>query len=406
MTRREIRQTAAAVAIVGLTLALGGCPQEQQTPVKVQITPSATRGPAPLRLTLSAAGSFSDNGGALTFLWDLAGEATATTESITHTFNTPGRKTVRLTATDATGATASSSVDIRVAGGPVTAVIAADPTSGNAPLTVRFDGTASDPPDDEILDYFWDFGDGATARSSKPVHTYTVGGTYTVTLRAVSGGGVEDEVEATINVTATTAALQFNGSQFATLPLGSAAARSAFSLEGWFRAEAAGGVLFTLGEAALTLEVFPNSNSIEWSLGSGAPSRATASNLAGGWRHIALTHDAASGVRVYLDAQPIGSSTGVASLSAGQLIIGNGFVGKLSEVRFWGVARTAAEIAAGRGQRARTPINGLVGSWPLSEGSGQSLRNIVSPTPGVLGTGNAVESSDPAWTNDAPPIGG
>jgi len=39
----------------------------------------------------------------------------------------------------------------------------------------------------EITDWNWTFGDGATSSDQKPVHTYTDGGNYTVTL-SINGG--------------------------------------------------------------------------------------------------------------------------------------------------------------------------------------------------------------------------
>ncbi|MGH7934761.1 MAG: PKD domain-containing protein [Candidatus Binataceae bacterium] len=68
---------------------------------------------------------------------------------------------------------------------PVIASLAASPPYGNAPLTVGFFVTASDPEDIGFLTYQWNFGDGAV--SSLPpelyiFHVYQQPGNYVVSL--------------------------------------------------------------------------------------------------------------------------------------------------------------------------------------------------------------------------------
>ena len=69
------------------------------------------------------------------------------------------------------------------------AVLAANPTSGTAPLSVSFDASGSSDPDagvgDSIVSYTIDFGDGSPVyMGSLPStsHTYTTAGMYTATL--------------------------------------------------------------------------------------------------------------------------------------------------------------------------------------------------------------------------------
>ena len=72
-----------------------------------------------------------------------------------------------------------------------TARIAADPTSGAAPLTVSFDGTTSTDPDGDALTYAWDLDGNGTLRrrtGAKPSRTYAAG-TYIVGLRVDDGHG-------------------------------------------------------------------------------------------------------------------------------------------------------------------------------------------------------------------------
>jgi len=60
---------------------------------------------------------------------------------------------------------------------PPIAAASATPNSGDAPLAVVFDGTASFDPDGGTLDYRWDFGDGSPSVQGAVVsHTYTTGG--------------------------------------------------------------------------------------------------------------------------------------------------------------------------------------------------------------------------------------
>lgn len=56
------------------------------------------------------------------------------------------------------------------------------PRSGLAPLTVQFTDTSTGNPDS----WYWDFGDGTTARVQNPSHIYTTTGNFTVTLSAAT----------------------------------------------------------------------------------------------------------------------------------------------------------------------------------------------------------------------------
>jgi Zn-dependent metalloprotease len=64
---------------------------------------------------------------------------------------------------------------------PVTAVVEAAPIAGFTYLTSGFDATFTNTTTNGTL-YDWDFGDGNTSQQSDPLHTYSSGGTYTVTL--------------------------------------------------------------------------------------------------------------------------------------------------------------------------------------------------------------------------------
>ena len=79
--------------------------------------------------------------------------------------------------------------------------ISATPISGDAPLLVTFDATASSDADGDALSYAWDFGDGNTANGVTVENTFTAIGTYSVTLVVDDGNGGTDQAVITINVT-------------------------------------------------------------------------------------------------------------------------------------------------------------------------------------------------------------
>jgi trimeric autotransporter adhesin len=65
----------------------------------------------------------------------------------------------------------------------VVASFTATPTSGTAPLDVKFTDASTGSP----TSWSWDFGDGASSTEQSPTHTYSTPGTYTVKLTAGNG---------------------------------------------------------------------------------------------------------------------------------------------------------------------------------------------------------------------------
>ena len=84
-----------------------------------------------------------------------------------------------------------------------TARVTATPTTGDAPLTVSFDGSASTDPEGGPLTYSWDLnGDGTFGDATGPTasYTYTAGGTYTPRLRVTDNQGATGEATVTVLV--------------------------------------------------------------------------------------------------------------------------------------------------------------------------------------------------------------
>jgi glucose/arabinose dehydrogenase/PKD repeat protein len=83
---------------------------------------------------------------------------------------------------------------------PPTAVAAANPTSGLAPLAVSFSSAGSADAEGQPITYRWDFGDGATSTQANPSHTYASSGRYTV--RLTTSDGTLDTVSEPVSITA------------------------------------------------------------------------------------------------------------------------------------------------------------------------------------------------------------
>ena len=86
---------------------------------------------------------------------------------------------------------------------PPTAVASANPTSGNAPLTVQFTGSGSTDPEGGALTYAWDLdGDGAydDSTAANPSYTYLTQASVTARLRVTDPGGLTGTTSVVITV--------------------------------------------------------------------------------------------------------------------------------------------------------------------------------------------------------------
>ena len=78
----------------------------------------------------------------------------------------------------------------------------ATPRSGQAPLEVNFDASASSDPDGQILSYLWEFGDGFTGTGISINHTYSGEGSYSPQLIVTDELGASDTLSSVVMVSA------------------------------------------------------------------------------------------------------------------------------------------------------------------------------------------------------------
>lgn len=139
--------------------------------------------------------------GAKSWLWDFNspyGNATATTQNPSYTYNSEGFYYVKLTVTNASGCSSSVTQSYRV-GKPTVNVnyVSSTSPSGNSGcpgFTMTFAANVITG-EDEITAYKWEFpDDGSTSTSSKPKHTFNKQGTYRIKLAYTTKNGCADVV--------------------------------------------------------------------------------------------------------------------------------------------------------------------------------------------------------------------
>ena len=174
----------------------------------IKLTPSS--GEAPLIVDCDATSSFDFDGTIASYSWDFGDGSVASYAATSHTYNIPGTYTVRLTATDNEGGTATTQATVTVAGdadatnAPPVASMYLTTTSGPAPLAVLLDGSSSTDSDGTISSYSWDFGDGYSGTGAFVNHTYASSGTFTAILTVTDNGGKSASAQSVITVTEST----------------------------------------------------------------------------------------------------------------------------------------------------------------------------------------------------------
>jgi PKD repeat protein len=151
-------------------------------------TPSA--GPAPLAVKFTNTST-----GSSKWSWDFGdGTPVSTEQSPSHTFTKQGIYKVTLTAFNADNETATKTVDVQVSVSVPKADFTWSPTTGTAPLAVKFTDTSTGPP----ASWAWTFGDGGTSTQQSPSYTYAKPGTYTVSLKVTNASGTSTKTASVV----------------------------------------------------------------------------------------------------------------------------------------------------------------------------------------------------------------
>ena len=155
-------------------------------------------------LTASVDGTTSSdaNGPIAAYAWEFGDGGTGTGVRAQHNYAATGTYTVKLTVTDNTGNTASTTRTVSVVAPPANVAPTAAFTSTPANLAVSFNGSGSADSDGTIAGYAWNFGDAGTGTGATASHTYASAGTYTVTLTVTDDDGATGTTSRAVTVSA------------------------------------------------------------------------------------------------------------------------------------------------------------------------------------------------------------
>lgn len=150
------------------TITLNNIPIEGCTPLTV--TPNAT---------------ITALDGVATYFWDFGDGFTSNAPNPSHTYTTEGVYTFKLRITTNGNCTDSVVVPAGVrVGDPPTVNFSASPLVVCAYVPVQFTDLSSP----NVDEWFWDFGDGASATGQNPQHAFADSGFFTIELTAVNNG--------------------------------------------------------------------------------------------------------------------------------------------------------------------------------------------------------------------------
>lgn len=180
----------ATSGLAGMQVHAYAVPEPGQSPTAVAFTGSVSGGTPPYF-----------------YAWSFGDGGTSTSPSPSHVYPTPGPYTATVNVTDSSVPSEHAESTVLVNVGNATAdglqlAVAANPPSGDSPLTVSF-AVVAEGGSQVYTDYQWSFGDGQTATGPYATHTYVTAGRYPVHVYVTDTNG--DNASDNLSVTVKTA---------------------------------------------------------------------------------------------------------------------------------------------------------------------------------------------------------
>ena len=149
------------------------------------------------------------------FLWDFGDSTGSSGKNVKHTYTEEGTYTVTLTVIDESSRIGVAKKEVDILYRNQAPVASLEATYGGVGQQVKvnsiafFDGGASSDPDGDVLEFEWDFGDGAKSTLLRPNHEYTSTGNYTVTLTVTDPSNESSTAETWVLVNIRTYNVEF-----------------------------------------------------------------------------------------------------------------------------------------------------------------------------------------------------
>ncbi len=120
---------------------------------------------------------------------------------VSHVYVDEGVYELTLTVEDPGGLTATASLEVAVDNVSPTLGDVVTDEAAYIGTPVTFSTTATDPGQDDVITFVWNFGDGSDDQEgATTTHTYNIPGTYTVTVTATDGDGGSDTAQIEVEV--------------------------------------------------------------------------------------------------------------------------------------------------------------------------------------------------------------
>ena len=149
------------------------------------------------------------------FLWDFGDSTGSSGKNVKHTYAEEGTYTVTLTVIDESSRIGVAKKEVDILYRNQAPVASLEATYGGVGQQVKvnsiafFDGGASSDPDGDVLEFEWDFGDGAKSTLLRPNHEYKSTGNYTVTLTVTDPSNESSTAETWVLVNIRTYNVEF-----------------------------------------------------------------------------------------------------------------------------------------------------------------------------------------------------